>query len=217
MRFVAKFFSPHALAILVFSGSFTFTTAHGNCPLCGHQGDDGPSCCGNSDALFDQESCTGGGCDFGDCPTCDGAACGCFPGALGARGDRRGSVSNAERLFGGGQRCGTGGRLFDSLRNSMGTVGLVGCQSCGNSDCNGAVVHCGMAAPQYPAPFPTPKPTTWTEFTYPPFMPHNSLPHYRGSYSFRHAPGLSRTNVMWTPTKLQNALDRLHNAFEIPR
>lgn len=72
-------------------------------------------------------------------------------------------------------------------------------------------------APEYPVPFATPRPTTPTYLWYPDLMPHNSLPHYRSTYSYRHGPGLSRTNVMWTPTKVRNAFDYLHHMVELPR
>ncbi len=93
------------------------------------------------------------------------------------------------------------------------------CASCRSSAANigGGAVHCGMPAPSYPVPFATPRPNTQTNFTYPPMMPHNSLQHYAGTYSFRHGPGMSRTTVSWRPTKGLNALDRLHHIFELPR
>lgn len=87
---------------------------------------------------------------------------------------------------------------------------------CKSGDC-GDGTHCGLPAPSYPVPFATPRPTTPTHFTYPPMMPHNSLPHYRSTYSFRHGPGLSRTEVHWRPKKLVNVADYLHHLIEIPR
>jgi hypothetical protein len=197
MRFLAKIVAAALVAGSVFPWTGSTVRGAGDCPSCG---------CGDSDS-----------CSLSACPTCDGGACGEYPGALGSGGPGCGCGSGADRLFGRGQGCGSGGRVLDSLRSACGTIGLAGCHSCGKKQAHGAVVHCGMAAPEYPTPFPTPKPTTWTEHTYPPFMPHNSLPHYRGTYSFRHAPGLARTNVMWYPTKVQNTLDRIHNMFEIPR
>lgn len=107
------------------------------------------------------------------------------------------------------------------------------CASCGNSGCGenrgrgvglrcgcnaaGDGTYCGLPAPKYPVPFATPRPTTPTHLMYPPMMPHNSLPHYRSTYSFKHGPGLSRTNVHWRAPKLLNAADYIHNIFEIPR
>jgi hypothetical protein len=88
---------------------------------------------------------------------------------------------------------------------------------CKFRNCDGITRHCGRPAPNYPVPFPTPLPTTPTLLWYPPMMPHNSLPHYRGSYSYRHAPGLSRTTVSWHPTYVLNALDKLHHVIELPR
>ena len=81
----------------------------------------------------------------------------------------------------------------------------------------GDPTRCGLPAPQYPVPFATPRPTTQTNFTYPPMMPHHSLPHYRNVYSYRHAEGLSRTNVIWHSQPFVSGLRRLHNFIEIPR
>ena len=92
--------------------------------------------------------------------------------------------------------------------------GRGGCAAVG---CHGDGTHCGMPAPSYPVPFATPKNVTHTTFTYPPMMPHHSLPHYAGTYSFRHGPGLSRTNVHWRPTTGINSLRYLKHMFEIPR
>jgi hypothetical protein len=79
------------------------------------------------------------------------------------------------------------------------------------------VVNCGMPAPRYPVPHPTPLPTAYTYFTYPPLMPHHALPHYRGTYSFRHGPGLSRTNVCWRTTHVANLIHKVHHVIERPR
>lgn len=157
----------------------------------------------------------GCGCDCG-CGNDCGGGCGCGTGWGGPGNDVECTASSASRLFGFGNGCGPGGGLFANLR-SGGGIGLCGCHSCDGGCSGGAAVHCGMPAPNYPCPHPTPKPTTWTELTYPPMMPHNSLPNYRGTYSYRHGPGLSRTTVMWTPSKLENAFDRLHNLVELPR
>ena len=81
----------------------------------------------------------------------------------------------------------------------------------------GDATRCGLPAPQYPVPFATPRPTVPTNFTYPPMMPHNSLPHYRNVYSYRHADGLSRTNVRWHSQPIISGLRRAHAFFEIPR
>ncbi len=77
--------------------------------------------------------------------------------------------------------------------------------------------HCGHRAPEYPVPFSTPRPTTPTYLWYPPMMPHNSLPHYRANYAFRHGPGLARTTVSWRPAYLEYTFDKLHNIIELPR
>ncbi len=47
-------------------------------------------------------------------------------------------------------------------------------------------------------------------------MPHHSLPHYRRTYSYRHAPGLSRTTVHWRPS-IFTAFAKLHHFIELPR
>ncbi len=218
MKFSSKMRVLGCLAGLFAAAS----TAWGMSPGCGFPVGTECGCTTSRGAL-------GGGCPTcGACPTCGGrglAACGCGAGRgecgglpAGALGSRiRAYGSGADRTFGGGQGCGPGGNVLSGLSSTFGGIGLAGCNSCGSGNCSGAVYHCGVAAPPYPVPFATPRPTTWTEFTYPPMMPHNSLPHYRGTYSYRHAPGLSRTNVMWYPTKVQNAFDRVHNIFEIPR
>ena len=77
--------------------------------------------------------------------------------------------------------------------------------------------RCGMPAPQYPVPFATPRPTVPTHFTYPPMMPHHSLPHYRNVYSYKHAEGLSRTNVHWHSQPVVSGLRRLHHIMYLPR
>lgn len=92
-----------------------------------------------------------------------------------------------------------------------------GHQSAGDTCGSAESYWCGLAAPSYPVPYDTP---TWvgrTELTYPPLMPHNSLPHYRHVYSFRHGPGLSRTNVIWHQSYLHNALKRVHYALKLAR
>jgi hypothetical protein len=76
---------------------------------------------------------------------------------------------------------------------------------------------CGLPAPSYPVPYATPRVVGHTNFTYPPLMPHHSLPHYRHTYSFRHGPGLSRTNVSWHKSYLHSTLDWVHHLFELPR
>ena len=200
-------------SICAFLGTLGTTAAyvHAECPTCG----------GGSAAV----SCTSseGGCSSGLCGGAGGCSesCGCSGGGIFNRCQGECSdcgASNADRMFGRGNGCGSGGKLLSGLTGAASRIGLVGCSSCGcGGDGCGNVVHCGMEAPQYPTPFPTPRPTTWTELTYPPMAPHNSLPHYRSTYSFRHGPGLSRTTVAWYPTKAWNALDRLHNVFEIAR
>ncbi len=85
------------------------------------------------------------------------------------------------------------------------------------SSAGGAAAYCGRPAPMYPVPFATPRPTVPTQFTYPPMMPHNSLPHYRSTYSYRHAEGLSRTNVSWHKAYGVSGYKWLHHVFELPR
>ena len=91
-----------------------------------------------------------------------------------------------------------------------------GCRSCIAAD-PGDGMHCGRPAPQYPVPFATPRPTVPTHLTYPPMAPHNSLPHYRHTYSYRHNDGLSRTNVHWQPFYAVQGFQYLHHLFELPR
>lgn len=76
--------------------------------------------------------------------------------------------------------------------------------------------HCGMAAPTYPVPYEVPVLVGRTEFTYPPVMPHHSLPHYRKTYSYRHGPGMARTTVKWRPSWC-DTWKRVRKAFELPR
>ncbi len=76
--------------------------------------------------------------------------------------------------------------------------------------------RCGYRAPRYPVPYATPPVVGSTTFTYPPMMPHHSLPHYRPYYSYRHAPGLARTNVAWTHTP-GDLWRRMAYQFELPR
>ena len=76
--------------------------------------------------------------------------------------------------------------------------------------------RCGYRAPRYPVPYATPSVVGSSQFTYPPMMPHHSLPHYRHIYSYRHAPGLARTNVAWTRTP-GDLWRRVAYQFELPR
>lgn len=78
-------------------------------------------------------------------------------------------------------------------------------------------IYCGMPAPTYPVPFAVPQHVGYTQFTYPPFMPHHSLPHYRHTYSYRHAPGMSRTTVHWRSTVARDVLAKLHHMIKLPR
>ena len=133
-------------------------------------------------------------------------------------------------LAGGGCGGGLGGGLLNCRVGGCGgglLSGLLGCgRACGAADnCPGAgtqtddgsAVYCGMPAPTYPVPYAVPTYVGHTQFAYPPFMPHHSLPHYRKIYSYRHAPGLSRTNVYWRNTTGRDILARLHNMIELPR
>jgi hypothetical protein len=76
--------------------------------------------------------------------------------------------------------------------------------------------YCGLMAPQYPVPYDVPRWVGRSQFTYPPMMPHHSLPHYRTTYAYRHGPGMARTTVNWHPS-LGDRLKRLRNVFELPR
>ena len=113
--------------------------------------------------------------------------------------------------------------VFAIVLVSSGTTFGQACAECDTIDSGCEVVdggntsRCGMPAPQYPVPFATPRPTTPTNFTYPPMMPHNSLPHYRNIYSYRHADGLSRTNVHWHSQPFMSGVRRLHNILEFAR
>lgn len=96
---------------------------------------------------------------------------------------------------------------------ARGGCGVRGCQQETPVD----ATRCGMPAPNYPVPFATPHPTVPTQLTYPPLMPHNSLHHYRGTYSYRHGEGLSRTNVMWYAPPVKSGLKWIHHLIELPR
>ena len=87
----------------------------------------------------------------------------------------------------------------------------------GCGDGSGGAILCGYQAPSYPVPFATPKHVGYHYFTYPPMMPHNSLPHYRGAYSYRSCDGLARTNVLWHPSYVRNTFKWLHHLIELPR
>lgn len=77
---------------------------------------------------------------------------------------------------------------------------------------------CNLPVPSYPAPHSTPRPTVPTQLTYGPFMPHNSLPNYRGTYLIPQANGgPGGTQVHWRSQKGINALKRVHKAFEWAR
>ena len=122
-----------------------------------------------------------------------------------------------------------------AIRGSIAARSSRGNESCAGSRCGRGVlgcrggpgagyvgyreppVYCGMPAPSYPVPYPVPQNVGQTRFTYPPMMPHHSLPHYRHTYSYRHAPGMSRTTVHWRPTTLLNGLAKLHHVIELPR
>lgn len=112
--------------------------------------------------------------------------------------------------------CG-GGQIMDAGCGGGGCCDK--CKGCrpGPYPPPGRNYHCGMPAPEYPVPFYTPHPTAHTYLTYPPVHPHNSLPQYRGTYSFRHGCGLSRTNVHWRPTRVCNAIDYAHHLIEPAR
>ena len=108
-----------------------------------------------------------------------------------------------------GCRPGAGGKRA-GCRRCGGT-----CKKCAGYPSDGS--YCGLPEPRYPVPFATPRPTVPTHFTYPPMMPHNSLPHFRSTYAFRHGPGLSQTQVHWRERKLLLTADFIHHLFEIPR
>ena len=115
--------------------------------------------------------------------------------------------------------CATGGcdSTCGSFWPSLGCRGCCGVPGAGYVGDAPLPTYCGMPAPPYPVPYPTPQNVGYTYFACPPVMPHHSLPHYRGIYSFRHGPGLSRTNVFWRPATLSNAVARVHHMFELPR
>ena len=77
------------------------------------------------------------------------------------------------------------------LRGGCGVLGCASGVGCGPGA--GYVGHrpppvrCGMPAPTYPVPYPVPRNVGYTRFTYPPMMPHHSLPHYRRVYSYFHS------------------------------
>ncbi len=150
----------------------------------------------------------------GQCPTC---------GPI----HEQGPVYDSESLNGGfgmgdgydggcyeGQAC-DGAATFDQRRHEPGHWARHLRTKFGDSGGNGK--HCGRPAPPYPVPFATPKPTVPTYFTYPPLMPHHSLPHYRNVYSYHHTKGLGRTNVNWQPSYAGAAFKYVHHLFELPR
>jgi hypothetical protein len=97
-----------------------------------------------------------------------------------------------------------------------------GVSTCSEGEGSGSYEHippqrCGMVAPSYPVPHEVPYRVGRTHFTYPPVMPHHSLPHYRKVYSYRHGPGLCRTTVKWRPPYVCSLLKRLHYIIELPR
>ena len=168
--------------------------------------------CGGS-----QTGCTsGGGC--GD--TCGGGLA-----SLGATLKNKLACRQCETACDDG--CGTNllnGGLLGKLKAKLacgigsgcrlGGCGLGG--GCGDGGC-GSSIWCGHQAPSYPVPYPTPTHVGATQFTYSPFMPHHSLPHYRNTYSLQSGPGMSRTNVHWHPSYARVAWNRLTHLFEWPR
>ena len=94
-----------------------------------------------------------------------------------------------------------------------------GSSCCGTgSGCYRDITHrCGLPVPLYPVPYSTPPVVGHTYFSYPPLMPHHSLHHFPKAYSYRHAPGLSRTNVLWHASYVHSAWNRLHYALRLPR
>ena len=109
------------------------------------------------------------------------------------------------------------GLLAGGLRRGCGVRVCGGGPGAGYVGYREPPVRCGMPAPTYPVPYAVPQDVGYTRFTYPPMMPHHSLPHYRHIYSYRHAPGLSRTTVHWRSTTFLNALAKLHHTIELPR
>ena len=105
--------------------------------------------------------------------------------------------------------CPTGGCETGRCRKPGCLLGA-GANSCPDGS------FCGTQPPGYPVPFATPRPTVPTNLTYPPMYPHHSLPHYNGTYSYRHNCGLSHTNVHWHPSWTA-PLKRIHHIFELPR
>ncbi|MEM8678577.1 MAG: hypothetical protein AAGF97_04385 [Planctomycetota bacterium] len=185
---------------------------------------DGPGSLGCCKAKCGGGGCCGGSGCCGDVGYCGDAGCG----------DRGFDLAKFSRFrkkdgdgCGGGchgccGQCGQCGQPCVGLLGKMCGCGKkCGCgKTCGGGcGCNaaGGAYHCGMPAPQYPCPYYTPRPTAPTYISYAPLAPHNSLPQYRSTYSFKHGCGMSRTTVHWRPTTVCNAFDYLHNCIEIPR
>ena len=221
-----------SLAILCASAALT-APAHADCV--------GGGCTDYSSRLSDAcDSCTSScdsliatGSDCGVCATpvlakvldfvfggqceCGGSGGGCLECAGSGCGDNFWN----KLCSGQGDGCGvTGPTPGLTSMLASGRCGL-GCGDCepgaGYVGYREPPIFCGMPAPTYPVPFAVPKHVGYTQFTYPPFMPHHSLPHYRHTYSYRHAPGMSRTTVHWRPTVGRNILAKLHHIIELPR
>ena len=204
------------------------------CCGCGCNGCGANLGCGSGllSAICGGTSCGGTSCGGTDC---GGTGCGTNAYPMGIEGLRvRGGGCGSSSCGHGDYAAGSaskGGSWFSIFGGGSGSRSGCekhgdgsGCGKHGHGCCRGCCrtpqgnsFYCGMPAPEYPVPYPTPLPTAYTYHTYPPLAPHNSLPHYRGTYSFKHGPGLSRTNVHWRPTTVCNAIDRVHHCLEIAR
>ncbi len=202
---------------------------------CGDYGQVFAAACDSCTSSCDRLSVAGAGCGCDSGPSyrggegalnyISGDSCGCC-GSCGGCSECGGSGDGCgywNSVCGGGGCGGLGGGLLSSRRCRGGGLlarmrGLCGGRCCAGDDGAGdSAVFCGMPAPSYPVPYAVPEHVGYTEFSYSPFMPHHSLPHYRKTYSYQHAPGLSRTNVHWRTTTGWNILARLHNMIELPR
>jgi len=165
-------------------------------------------------------SCTWAAGDF-DGRCCDAGCCrtGCCDTRCGCGGDNfdTGGPNGRDRSGRVGQTRGAGaarGRLRGAL-SALTSVPAGDCR-CGATSDNCLPNYCGLQAPQYAVPYATPQHVSWHYFTYPPMMPHHSLPHYRHTYAYKHGPGLSRTTVNWTTRPIEDAANYLHHLVSLP-
>jgi hypothetical protein len=186
----------------------------GGCGDCGGYSESCTGCCDESCGACGNLRSLGRGfwgrLAAGGCSS-DSADCGCGDGC-GLSSCNYGHACDLFSRFTGGGACGAGGC-------GTGLFGRCGaCSGPGAGDPTGRTVrYCGMPSPAYPVPYSVPAYVGITHLTYPPMMPHHSLPHYRGTYSYRHDQGLSRTTVHWRKTHIINAASFLHHVIELPR